>query len=129
MVAVENSSLPQRISYAELNETLGEEFVLFVGSATSGFWINTGDIKRRFLPMVHDVTKGFFSALTSQLPGANYVDKLTEEYCKSLVNRGKCKQIRLSTKFETFLWQVENRVGSANIFRLIQALYLCDQGQ
>jgi hypothetical protein len=128
MVA-ENLNLPQKVSYVELNEALGGEFVLFVGSAVSGFWINTGDSKKRFLPMVHDVTQGFFSALTSQLRGANYVDRLTEEYCKSLINRGKYKQIRLSTKFETFLWQVENRVGSANILRLIQALYLCDQGQ
>jgi hypothetical protein len=125
----DGSNLPKKVSYAELDETLGREFVLFVGSAISGFWINTGGSEKRFLPMVPDISQGFFSALASQLRGSNYVDMLTEEYCKNLVNGGKYKQIRLSTKFETFLWQVENRVGSANIFRLIQALYLCDQGQ
>lgn len=99
------------ISSAELSEKLEDDFVLFVGSAVSGF-------SPPKLAMVDTVVDGIIGLLPTKF-GASYIDQLFAKYAESLIlDNGAYRNLTRSTKFEEFLWFVSRalacRVASSN---------------
>lgn len=115
-------------TFSELDRMLSDEFIIFCGSAVSGFPQAAGS-RERFLPMVNDATQNFFDFLGDKLAKGEYAEKLMGKYSKLFVKHGKYRRIRVNMKFESFLGYLENIVGEERLFALIKALFLCDNNQ
>lgn len=106
-------------SVDELSEILGDNFVLFLGSAVSGKM-------EPCLPMVDDIRNGVLEGLVSNLSIDNYHDKLVEKYEKSLVSiSGIHKNLGKETKFEEFLWFLEVLADRKKLDDLLYRLFVC----
>jgi hypothetical protein len=120
---------PRKIeTYAELNSILGTRFIILCGSAISGGFSNEHNTIVPFLPMVSDATEKFFFHLHTSVRSGGYLDQLLSQYSLALAN-GKYQSVRLTTKFEEFLWRVERALDANKVTGLLRALYLCEDGQ
>lgn len=121
--------VPQRIaSYGELVDLLGEGYIILCGSAISGFRLSQDGTSQPFLPMVTDVTRSFYEILRDLIQDRGYYEQILAAYADSLVS-GKHRDLRLTMKFEEFLWRFQEIVGEQSVATLLQAMYLCEPGQ
>lgn len=110
-------------SAADLSAKLGEDFVLFVGSAISGF-------APPRLPMGDAVKYGIVGLLPSKLSSGIYSDQLYSKYAEQLViENGSYRNLLKSTKFEEFLWLVSKASSREALDDLLDKLYTCDRKQ
>lgn len=117
----------QVTSVDQLRDLLGDEFILFCGSAVSGPWPGRPS-GETFLPMVGDVTSEFFKILAEILEGGDYYERVAAGYAR-LLAAGKYEHIRRGTKFEEFVFRLEERLGATLVKSFLRALFLCDEGQ
>jgi hypothetical protein len=115
-------------TYTELDKYLGNDFILFCGSAISAGANDWNGNFFQFLPMVNDATKEIFFLLGSLIDKSSYVGRILSRYSLEIAS-GKYKLKRTNQKFESFLWKLEQQLGGKNISELIKALYLCEAGQ
>lgn len=101
----------------ELSQTLGDDFVLFVGSAVSG-------CSEPKLAMVGEVIDGIIDLLPSKLENS-YIDQLYANYAQSLLREGAHRNLTQSTKFEEFLWFILRAAHRGALDDLLAALYSC----
>src|ERR1044072_326674 len=121
------SSPTQIQTLEELRIALGENFLIFCGSAVSGpRRVNSKE--RKFLPMVQNVIEEFFCDLSSILQNGNYFEQTISAYADSLIN-GKYARLRWRTKFEDFILRLESIIGPSYVESFLRALFQCDKGQ
>lgn len=86
-----------------LSHSLGQSFVLLVGSAVSG---------RNFphVPMTLDIMKEILRRAARELEKGSYGDKLLAQYALSLSNGPSLPLLKI-TKFEEFLYQIKTAAG------------------
>lgn len=110
---------PRIIESAEdLNAVLGDEFVLFLGSAVSGQM-------EPCLPMIHDVRRDLLTGLASTVGERSSYERLLRRCALALA----ANQIGQETKFEEMLWFIETRVGISKLNDLLALLYVCELTQ
>ncbi|HEC23472.1 MAG TPA: hypothetical protein ENI95_11215, partial [Chloroflexi bacterium] len=118
---------PERLeSFDDLCVELEDSFVIFCGSAVSRYGPRDDQI---FLPLVTDITERFFSKLAMLLRRDNYHARTIAGYANALV-AGKYQSVRNTIKFERFLGQLEELLGSeAPVSSFLEALFSCEEGQ
>jgi len=116
------------VDFQELDTLLGNDFILFCGSAISAGVINKQGIFVSFLPMVGTSTEAFFLNLHEYLANDDYIKTLLSKYALQLGN-GKYRLRRLTRKFEDFIWRLEQIVGADNVVKLLYSLYYCEPDQ
>lgn len=121
--------IPYRIdNYAELADLLDRPFVLFAGSAVSAARLPRVG-KKRFLPMVSDVTEFLFLNLGEVAAEQNTsYSKTLSAYARALV-LGKHLDLRETIKFEEFLWRIERAIGQSLLVEFLHALFFCEEQQ
>lgn len=121
-------SVPVRISsFSELEDLLGEDFVLFCGSAISGGIQKQGEVQT-FLPMVTTITENFYWEIGNFLKNRSKFDKILSKYALEL-GKGRYAQVRATRKFEEFLWILERNTDTNTVSELLEALFRCDSMQ
>lgn len=105
-------------STTDLSKELGDEYVLFVGSAVSG-------VSLPKVPMVSEARCSILESISSKLQRGSDADRLVAQYAKHLA-RGKYRHILETTKFETFLRWVAKTIGATEMDDLLTVLYECD---
>lgn len=108
-------------SAAELSSALGDDFILFVGSAVSG-------VSYPRLAMVNEVVNGIIESLSSKFTGDSYVQQLYAQYSQALVS-GSYKNLLSHTKFEEFLWLVTKASNRTALNDLLNHLYTCEDDE
>lgn len=107
---------PIRDSKRLYNE-MGSHFILFVGSAVSGY-----DPPK--LPMVKGFLKTFFREAAKTLKGGSYGEELLAAYSVSLSSKFH-SSLLFTTKFEEFLWQIFYATDRESLDDLLYHAYVC----
>lgn len=130
MSSVQRAGFPERLdSFDKLQQALGSQFVIFCGSAVSGFPVHHKQQVSRFLPMVWDSIDWFLSELASHLRNQGGYEETVAAYAEALVG-GK----NLFIRFEDFLWQLQHVLGSDEdaekaVKSFLKDLFMCDKNQ
>ena len=106
---------------------LGNNFIVFCGSAISLGMKNDLHQLIHFLPMVGEASNSFYTHLGKNINRSSYIGKIIAGYSFSIA-RGIEKR-RINRKFEEFLWILEHNLTITDVSRLISALYKCENGQ
>lgn len=114
--------------FGRLDAVLGNEFILFCGSAVSGANMISNEKWEPFLPMVWEASEKFFLNLYRQVDSSHYLNNLTGNLAKELAT-GKYVQIRQRTKFEEFIRRIEVVLGNTPTEELLKSLFLCEANQ
>jgi len=114
------SSPMQITTLDDLCNILGQNFVIFCGSAVSG----------AFVPMVQPALLEFFQELAILLHDGNHYERTIAEYARLFLNKEhKYYALLKQTKFEEFIQRLENTLGEEHVKSFLTALYYCEQDQ
>lgn len=110
-------------SPSDLSARLGDDFVLFIGSAVSG-------VAPPYLPMVMDIPKAF-TGVASRSFSDTYAERLYATYYEMFATtKGSYKALLgEEIKFEEFLWLLSKHSSRPALDQLLWLLYFCSKGE
>ncbi|MBX3082813.1 MAG: SIR2 family protein [Anaerolineae bacterium] len=106
---------------SELKHKLGDSFVILCGSAISA-------TLAPHVPMVQSVEKAILNALAKKMEKGSRSEQLVGSYAKAMTN-GKYLGLLNRTKFESFIWRLQQTIDKPRVDDLLYRVYRCTDKQ